>query len=84
MNIEYASVPCFFPGTPTWLPGVFTPATGGVVKPNGKTLSIQPDGSYGERDAIGGTYELFKADPTLNVLWVTPNGVSYAIPYRTV
>ena len=82
MTIEYASQPCFFPGTWVWLPGEFTPSTGGITKPTGKTLSIQPDGSYGERDAVGGTYEVFKADPALNVLWVTPDGVSYAIPYR--
>jgi hypothetical protein len=83
MNIEYASVPCFFPGTPTWLPGVFDETTGAVTKPNGKVLSVQPNGDYGERDAVGGSYEQFKRDQTLNVLWVTP-AASYAIPYRTL
>lgn len=83
MNIEYASQPCFFPGTFTWLPGTFDAATGGITKPNGKVLSVQPDGSFEERDAIGGSYEQFRRDPAINVLWVTPNA-PYAIPYRTL
>ncbi len=87
MNIEYASTPAFLGDPGPFLGGEAFEIPDGtkdwaVRKSNGKILSVQPNGSYGERDAVGGSYERFKIDPKVNVLWVTPDQVTYAIPYR--
>ena len=81
--MQYASQPAFFPGAITWLDGTLTPTPlgVGVKKPNGKFLSVQPDGSYDERDAVLGVYEQFTVDEKVNVLHVNP-GIPYAIAYH--
>lgn len=83
MKIQYAPAP-LLTGHDTadrafWLAGELT--GGGVRKPNGKYLSVQPDGSYQEREAVGGTYEQIALGSDLNVLVVTPRTASYRIPY---
>lgn len=83
MKIQYANAPVFLNDT-GFLPGETVPADGGVAvqKPNGKYLSVQPDGSYQERDAVG-PWETFTVDALVNVLHVNP-GVPYSIAYRGV
>lgn len=83
MKIKYAPAP-LLTGHDTadrafWHDGDLT--SGGVQKPNGKWLSVQPDGTYEERDAIGGKYEQIGPASDLNVLVVTPRTASYRIPY---
>jgi hypothetical protein len=54
---------------------------GGIKKPNGKYLSIQPDGSYEERDAVGGPYEQIVPAADLNVLVVKPRNTTFKVPF---
>lgn len=82
MKIKYAPAP-LLTGHDTadrafWLDGEL--ASGGVQKPNGKWLSVQPDGSYQERDVIGGSYEQIAVDPDINALIVTPRYLTYKVP----
>lgn len=83
MTLQYANAPVFL-GATNFQPGSTVPVTGGVAiqKPNGKYLSVQPDGSYQERDAVG-PWETFTVDGAVNVLHVNP-GVPYSIAYRGV
>jgi len=83
MTLQYANAPVFL-GATDFLPGSTVPLIGGVAiqKPNGTYLSVQPDGSYQERDAVG-PWETFTMDGSVNVLHVNP-GVPYSIAYRGV
>ncbi len=84
MKLQYADVPALL-GAPTdFLPGETVPLSSGKVGiqiPNGLYLSVQPDGSYQERPAVGGSYERFTFDATINVLIVQPRTAIYKIAY---
>lgn len=87
MTIEYQNAPRLYIPEPTgYLPGetvAITTSTVSVRKPNGKWLSVQPNGSYEERDAVG-PWETFTLDASTNVLRVTVNSIPYVVAYRGV
>jgi hypothetical protein len=91
IDIEYQDRPVFFGGgsDPKWLKGQLTSTANGssgdfVVKlPNGRILSVQPNGSYQDREPqAAGPWELCSVDPTINVLRFTKTVAAYAIAYR--
>ncbi len=85
MQIQYANIPALL-GSPTdFFPGATVDVGGGqvgILKPNGLYLSVQPDGTYEERSAVGGNYERFTFDPTINVLVVQPRTAIFKIPWK--
>jgi len=85
MRIAYANHPALCGTVDDWLPGTTWPLgnnTFGVKLENGKFLSVQPDATYQERDAVSGSYEIFTFDPTINVLIVQPREAIYKIAYK--
>jgi hypothetical protein len=85
MKIYYADKPALCGTVDEWLEGETWPVgnnTFGIKLDDGKFLSVQPDASYQERDAVGGSYEMFTLDPSINVLIVQPRTATYKIPYR--
>jgi len=97
VTIEYANAPAFyFPLASGYLPGESVDVGSGNVaikKPNGKWLSVQPNGSYEDRDAVG-PWETFTPDTKSNTLRVhvvisTPSGPdpcspTYVVAFRAV
>ncbi len=81
MLILYSPKPCLCGDVDQahWLPGEVVPS--GVKTPNGKYLSVQPDVTYQERDALGGPYEQISVAPDLNVLIVKPRVATFKIPF---
>jgi hypothetical protein len=81
MKIRYSTKPITLGDVDPkqWLVGEVV--NGGVQKPNGKYLSVQPDGSYQERDAVGGPYEQIRPSDTHALLIVRPRVATYEIPY---
>lgn len=85
-NLQYRSCPLFFEGAmaPTWLQGqwnVIDATHGSITMPDGEYLSVQPNGSYQGRGAVG-PWETFTVDADLNLLSVTTGtGVHLKIPY---
>lgn len=87
MTIDYQDRPVFFgaASTPTWLRGELTEVDGGfvVTLPNGRILSVQPDGRYEDRDAnAAGPWELCRPHSSLNVLQFTLADVPLSVVYR--
>lgn len=87
MQIAYQDRPVFFSNvaSPLWLPGSLDAVDGGhvVTLPTGRVLSVQPDGSFQDRDpGTAGAYEVCQIDPAINVLRFNPAGVPYAVVYR--
>lgn len=85
MKIQYADVPALLGSPSDFLPGETVDVGNGqvgIVKPNGKYLSVQPDATYEERDSVGGSYERFTLDQTNNVLKVQPRVAMYKIPWK--
>jgi len=84
MRIEYQNrIVGAIPAADKWLPGDMEQAANGgysITQANGNFLSVQPDGSYQDRDAVG-PWETFVSDSNLNVLRVTA-GPTFAIYYR--
>lgn len=91
MKIQYYNAPVFLNGS-MWLDGDTRTSPSGqpwVLKPNGKALSTQPNGSQQDRDVADpntyepGPYEVHAPDATVNVLHVNP-GVPFSVAYRGV
>jgi hypothetical protein len=89
IDLMFASSPTFLEERPSaWRRGVYTDEglgdRHGIKLENGKWLSVQPNGTFEERDSPKGPYEWFALDPSLNVVKVTPRLVTFAIPVREV
>ncbi len=85
MKIYYANKPALCGVVDDWLEGETWPLSNGMLGIKigvDAFLSVQPDASYQERPAVGGSYEMFTLDPTINVLIVQPRTAIYKIPYR--
>jgi hypothetical protein len=91
MDIVYQNAPAFaLPAATGWLPGTLNALPGGgysITQKNGKFLSVQPNGSYQDRDSVGG-WETFTIDPGVNVLhvrtWVGDVSIFYGIAFRAI
>ncbi len=87
MNIWYASIPAFIPGTPIDRQGVIIDTPDGMVVLDGdgtdptRVASFDPTGTLGFTPNHG-PYELMSVDPSINVLRYTGSGVAFAVPYR--
>lgn len=83
MKIQYANAPCFaVTAASGYLPGTIASdgTQQGIQRPNGSWLSVQPDGSYQERDTIG-PWETVVVDPSVNVLRFPQCVVPFAVAY---
>lgn len=85
ITLDLADRPTFLGEPQKWIRGTYT-ETGddrhGVQLEDGTWLSVQPQGIYQSRPSPDGSYETFTLDADVNVLWVQPRDVRYAIPVR--
>jgi hypothetical protein len=86
MTIEISvwDAPLFFPDRERkWIRGTYTDNGGngphGIKLDTGRWLSVQPNGTYEERDNVAGPYEVFDLDTTANLVRVHPKDVTYVI-----
>jgi len=86
IDLVLADRPIFLGEPVRWISGIYTDEGlgehHGVKLDSGRWLSVQPNGTYEERDAPQGPYEWFTIDETCNVLRVTPRYVTFALAVR--
>lgn len=84
MKIFYQNRPLFLLVSPdAELPGTIVDAPGGkaIQAPDGSYLSVQPDGTFQTRPAVG-PWETFQFDGTANLFRTNSDGVTYVVSYR--
>lgn len=81
MNIYYRNSPLFLemPGAVRWEPGTLINGNTSIQNEDGTYLSVQPDGSFQTRTAIG-PWELCTLDASANLVRYAATGITYPVP----
>lgn len=83
MNIRYRNAPVFLEGAQpeTWLEGTLINGNTAIELAPGVYLSVQPDGTFQTRTAIG-AWETCELNPANNTVTYKATGLAYVIPIR--
>lgn len=81
MNIYYRNTALFLemPGSLSWIAGTLVNGNTAIQNEDGSYLSVQPDGSFQTRNAIG-PWETCTLDAGANLVKYAATGISYPIP----
>lgn len=83
MNIAYRNSALFLDTVvpEQWLPGVLVNGNTAIQHEDGSYLSVQPDGSFQTRQAVG-PWETCTLDASANLVKFAATGLCYPIPIR--